>query len=307
MLYSNELIGKPLNKACAIIPETGGAMKVDDIMGRDHITVELPANRNEILQLMVTRDVGAVYVVAKDMELKGIVTRRDILRNPDKEQVALIMKRDPVRVSAGSDVKEAAELMYRHGIHNLPVIDEDNKLVGALRTINFLRIIEEGNYKETVESTLRGKCVPVYEETPLSLIREIMEISDSYALCVLGVDGKLTGVISEADLFRYIRVDESVARIDIGLGEDEDKWTWEGMRDIVGLYYVNAMLALPPIAVKESMVKDIITVSPKTSVSQAARKMRVSNIEHIPVVGVDGNLLGMVEDIDLLKVLVNGS
>ncbi len=277
-------------------------MKVEEIMDRDHVTIELPASRNEVLQLMVTKDVGAVYVVERDMSLKGIVTRKDILRNPEKDQVALIMRRDPVYIKLDSDISEAAKLMYEHRIHNLPVIDEEGTLVGAIRTVNFLRVIEDGEHKEPVELVM-GRCIPVYEETPLSVIREIMEVSDSYALCVLDGEGRLTGVITEADLFKYAKVDESVNRIDIGLGEDEDKWTWEGMRDIVGLYYVNAVLSLPSMPVKEAMVKGVITVSPRTSISIAARKMRVNNVEQLPVVNVEGKLQGMVEDIDLLKAL----
>jgi len=277
-------------------------MNVEEIMGRDHITIELPANRNEVLQLMVTKDVGAVYVVDRGMTLKGIVTRKDILRNPDKDQVALIMKRDPLCVTAGADIKEAAKVMHEHRVHHLPVIDKDGILVGAIRTASFLRIVEDGAHKEPVEGAM-GRCIPVYEETPLSVIREIMEVSDSYALCVLDAEGTLTGVITEADLFRYVKIDESVTRIDIGMGEDEDKWTWEGMRDIVGLYYVNAMLFLPSVPVREAMIRDVITVSPKTSMSVAARKMRVNNVEQLPVVSVEGKLLGMIEDIDLLKAI----
>jgi len=277
-------------------------MNAEEIMNRDQITIELPANRSEVLQLMVTKDVGCVYVVGRDMTLKGIVTRKDILRNRDKDQVALIMRRDPIRITIGSDIKEAAKLMYEHRIHNLPVVDENGIFAGAIRTSEFLRIVEDEEYKEQVGSVM-GRCIPVYEETPLSVIREIMEITDSYALCALNEEGKLTGVITEADLFKYIRIDESINRIDIGLGEDEDKWTWEGMRDIVGLYYVNAMLSLPAIPVKEAMIKEVITVSPKTSISAAARKMRVNNLEQLPVVSVEGDLLGMVDDIDLLKVL----
>jgi CBS domain-containing protein len=277
-------------------------MNVEEIMSRDQVTIELPANRSEVLQLMVTKDVSCVYVAGRDMTLKGIVTRKDILRNRDKDQVALIMRRDPIRITIGSDIKEAAKLMYEHRIHNLPVVDENGIFAGAIRTSEFLRIVEEGEYKEQVGSVM-GRCIPVYEETPLSVIREIMEIADSYALCVLDGEGKLTGVITEADLFKHIRIDESINRIDLGLGEDEDKWTWEGMRDIVGLYYVNAMLSLPAIPVKEAMIREVITASPKTSISTAARKMRVNNLEQLPVVSVEGNLLGMVDDIDLLKVL----
>jgi len=282
-------------------------MKVEEIMDIESVTIELPANKMEVLRLMGVKDVGAIYVVGREMELKGIVTRRDILKDSESDQAALMMKRDPIFAEVGDDLSVAAKLIYESRIHNLPIktSTKEGKLVGACRTTNFLKTIEKGKYKDTIESVMSLSCTPVYHETPLSVIRNIMEVSNGSALCVLDDNGRIVGIISEADLFRYCKIDESISRIEMGLGEDEDKWTWEGMRDIVGLYYVNSKLILPKIPVKEAMVKKVVSVSPKSMVSLAARKMRVNGLAQLPVVGANGALKGMVYDIDLLKVLMD--
>ena len=295
---------KGLNIVLSIQDKSGEPMIVEKIMGRDFVYIELPAGRREILQLMRARDVGAVYVVSKKMELKGMVTRKTILEKSEEDQVALIMKRNPISVEEGSGVSNAARLVFENRVHNLPVVDGDKRLTGAIRTSNFLKILEES--EQPLSPLISRRCACVYEETPLSIIREIMELSGSHALYVLNVEGTLGGVISEADLFRYIELDESISRIDMGMGEDEDKWTWEGMRDTVALYYVSSKLLLPRIPVKEVMIRDIITVTPKLKVRQAARKMRVNILEQLPVVNANEKLLGSIEDIDLLKVLADG-
>ena len=282
-------------------------MKIEEMMDTEPATIELPADRMEVLQLMSVKDMGAIYVVGKEMELKGIVTRRDLLRYFEKDQVALIMKRDPVFAEADDDLSTAARLIYESRIHNLPVKNsaKEGKLVGACRTRDFLKAIDEGDHHDTIESVMGLFCAPVYHGTPLSVIRDIMEVSNGSALCVLDDNGKVVGMISEADLFRYCKVDETISRIEMGLGEDEDKWTWEGMRDIVGLYYINSKLILPDIPVKEAMIKNVISVSLKSRVSLAARKMRINGLEQLPIMDANGKLKGMICDIDLLKVLMD--
>src|SRR4051812_18741251 len=49
------------------------------------------------------------------------------------------MTRDVVTISKGATVQEAAQLMVRHGISGLPVLDADQHLVGVLSTTDLLR------------------------------------------------------------------------------------------------------------------------------------------------------------------------
>jgi acetoin utilization protein AcuB len=55
-------------------------------------------------------------------------------------------------------------------------------------------------------------------------------------------------------------------------------------------------------AVAEIMRKPVLTVSPEKSVSTARRLMREARIRHLPVVGDDRLLVGIVSDRDLREV-----
>ncbi|MDQ3802902.1 MAG: CBS domain-containing protein [Acidobacteriota bacterium] len=77
--------------------------------------------------------------------LVGLVTLRSLLRllaagvNGGGEPVAVrsIMKTDPVSVSPTTPVPEAVELMRRHRIGSLPVVDHD-RLAGIITVYDFL-------------------------------------------------------------------------------------------------------------------------------------------------------------------------
>ena len=58
--------------------------------------------------------------------------------------------------------------------------------------------------------------------------------------------------------------------------------------------------------VKEIMTRDLVTVSPSTSVRDAAKKMFERKVGSVLVVGDDGKLLGIFTERDLVKVVAEG-
>lgn len=51
-------------------------------------------------------------------------------------------------------------------------------------------------------------------------------------------------------------------------------------------------------------VGNVEVANSKTKVSDCAKKMKTLNIEQIPVIGVEGDLVGLVRASDLIKALV---
>ena len=47
----------------------------------------------------------------------------------------------------------------------------------------------------------------------------------------------------------------------MGMGGDEDDWTWEGIRDTIRLHYSTSEIALPSVPVKQIMISDVIYIS----------------------------------------------
>jgi CBS domain-containing protein len=132
----------------------------------------------------------------------------------------------------------------------------------------------------------------------------MIKLTKTYAFPVLDDDSKLSGIITDRDIFNLSVVDGSTAISDLGSGEDEDVWTWEGMRNIMKLYYEVSKITLPKIPVKEIMVQDPVTVFRKTPISEAARIMRKNDFGQLPIRNSDDRLIAMVDELDVISVLI---
>lgn len=275
-------------------------MKVKDIMSKELIVASVPGTREDALKELVEHNVSGMPVLKGDTKkVVGVITRSDIFKNPDEEQLALIMSDEPYVVQQDQEVKEAAELLYKHRIHGLPVVNKKDNLVGIISPTDILRVIAK-EVDLPVEEFMSERIAPVYEETPVPIVMEIINITNANALLVLNDNAKLSGIVSDGDLFKLSHIREGVSKSDMGMGGDEDEWTWEGIRDVVRLYYATSEIDLPKVPVKEIMVTDVTSSFLKTPVSEVAEKMYKNKISQVPLVDSNDKLVGMTTDIDLL-------
>lgn len=279
-------------------------VKVEDVMSKELIVGYVPGTVRDALRILAKNNVSGMPVLKKGTNtVVGVVTRTDIFRNPEEDQLALIMTKDYKYVEEDQDIKDAAKLLYEHRIHGLPVINKRKDLVGIISPTDILEAITR-NVDTTVEKYFTNLVVPVYQETPINIIMEIINITNEHALPVLSDEKKLVGIVTDGDLFKLSHIRESVSHSDIGMGGDEDEWTWEGIRDTVRLHYSTSEVSLPPVPVKEVMVTDVIKAFRNTTVTEVADKMLKNNISHVPVVDSDDRLIGMVTDIDLMACIL---
>ncbi|WP_445281596.1 CBS domain-containing protein [Streptomyces sp. DSM 118148] len=106
------------------------------------------------------------------------------------------------------------------------------------------------------------------------------------ALPVLDADGLVVGVVSEADLLPKEEYREG----------DPDRSAQ--LRHLAGLRKADAVTAA------ELMTAPAVTVAPGATLAHAARVMARRGVKHLPVVGPDGTLRGVVSRSDLLKVFL---
>lgn len=279
-------------------------VKVEDVMSKELIVGYVPGNVRDALRILAKNNVSGMPVLKKGTNtVVGVVTRTDIFRNPEEDQLALIMTKDFKYVEKDQDIKDAAKLLYEHRIHGLPVINKKKDLVGIISPTDILEAITR-NIDTTVDQYFTNLVVPVYQETPIDIIMEIINITNEHALPVLSDEKKLVGIVTDGDLFKLSHIRESVAHSDIGMGGDEDDWTWEGIRDTVRLHYSTSEVSLPPVPVKEVMVTNVIKAFRNTTVTEIADKMLKNNISHVPVVDSEDRLIGMVTDIDLMACIL---
>ncbi len=143
-------------------------MKVIDIMTRDVITVSPEASVYEAAQLLLGRRISALPVLNTDGRLVGIISESDLMRRgeirsekraswwrdlitSDLRQaseflrshgrlVADVMSRNVISATGRMPLRELAELMERHAIKRLPVLD-GHRLVGIVSRSDLLRAL----------------------------------------------------------------------------------------------------------------------------------------------------------------------
>jgi len=94
----------------------------------------------------------SVFVTDDDGRLIGVLTERDIfgrLVGPDVASVDLdaavetYMTTEPHTLRLSQKVRDALELMQSSRYRNVPVVDEDRRLVGVVRQVDILKFLAE--------------------------------------------------------------------------------------------------------------------------------------------------------------------
>ena len=270
-------------------------------MTADVVHVQIPGNRDDVLKILKRTGISGVPVI-KNKKIVGIITRKDLLRNPEETQLGLLMTTKPVTIGPGADIREAARLLVTHKVRRLPVV-EDGILVGLISVADIIHAIAQMRIKEEIKDTYVSQTFAIWEDTPLPLVGRIMEISGVDAIPILNSDSVLQGIITERDLIRSSSIEDSVGVSDFSNGTDDDEWTWESIRDTHSISFGISKVQLPDRPVKQAMIKNVVSVPKNAEVSECALKMRRSRVDQMPVVNGDRRLVAMLYDRDLIRVL----
>jgi CBS domain-containing protein len=278
--------------------------RVKDFMTPDVVSVEIPGNRDDVLKILKRTGISGVPVL-KDGKLVGIITRKDMLRKAEETQLGLLMTRNPVIIEPGATLDEAATQIIEKKVRRLPVV-EDGALVGILSVADLITAIAQLKFKREIKEHFTSSTFALWEETPLSLVGRIMEISGVDAIPILDNEGVLAGIISERDLIKNSLIEDSVETSDFSNGTDDDEWTWESIRDLHTLSFGVSKVKLPPRPVKTAMVTTVVSVPLNSEISECALKMKRARVDQLPVVNSDKQLVGMLFDRDIIRVLCDG-
>lgn len=278
-------------------------MRIQDIMSEDPVVVKLPGTRTEVLRILVTKKLTGVPIVKKDGTYVGFVARKHIFAHPTEEQLALLVQKDWPTTVKTAKVEDVAKLVVGQNLHHIPVVSK-KKVVGMLTPADFLEVVQKKNVATPVGELIRSPCVPVYEKTPLRVALEIIKLAKVFALPVLDGNGKLSGIITDRDIFNQSHINGSIAISDLGLGEDEDAWSWDGLRNVMKLYYEESKIDLPKINVEDVMVKKPITVFEKTGAAEAAKMMMMKDFGQLPVIDMNDKLVAMLYELDVVATLI---
>lgn len=277
--------------------------KVKDLMTEEPVVAELPGNRKDVIRIMVKNDLTGVPVV-KDGKLKGFLSRHDIFDHPEEDQLAMLYRKDHPKIAVDDSLKEAASKFVENDVHYLPVTEDGDRCVGIITTADMLEYVEELKKDIPVGETASSPCVPIYEGTPIKVALQTMKLTGIFAFPVVDKDTTVVGIITDRDLFNLSEISGELVVSELGLEQDENSWSWRGLKNIMKLYYEESKFELPSIPVSEAMVEDPISVYSGTEVNEAARIMRRNDYGQLPVVDETDTLETMVYELDLLAAII---
>ena len=270
---------------------------VADVMSTAPIVVEVPGSRADAINIMVRQGLTGLPVVrATDGKLMGVVSRRDLFRNFEEQQLSLIMKKGCITTTPDTPVEDVARVFSTHRIHRLPVV-EDGRLIGIVTPTDLLKIVKDLKTDMVAQDVIRTTCVTAWEEEPLSYTIPAMRISDVPAVPVLDSHGKLTGILTDRDLFSD-QAKNADALKELGIA---DIGNMAGARNVLPLFFSATDRYLnDDRKVCDVMVRNPYSVFKKTNLSEIAKTMLANDYGQVPVHGNKDELLGMIYDVDVI-------
>ena len=117
-------------------------MTIDQICSQQVVTVSRESKITQAARLMRQHHVGDVVVLDERGSKRvpcGILTDRDITIavvaegiNPDGLTVGEVMQSDVMTGNSQASVAEIVELMKKHGVRRIPIVDEQGALAGIV-------------------------------------------------------------------------------------------------------------------------------------------------------------------------------
>ncbi|WP_456365553.1 CBS domain-containing protein [Thermococcus sp.] len=279
-------------------------MRVKTIMTKDPVVIELPATRGYALELFRKYKVRSFPVVNKKTgQLAGIISIKRVLLHPDEDQLAMLIRREVPVVRPNDDLKKAVRRMLEMDYRRVIVVDDDGSVVGILTVGDIIRryLSKNERLKEvSIEPYYQKNVSVVWQGTPLKAALKALLLCNAMAIPVIDDDGKLVGMVDETDLLRDGEVVRIIKQTALSASSEED-WIIEANPTLI---FEKTELQLPKKPVVDIMNPHVVVATPHMSVYDVARKMVKYRIEQLPVIKGDDDLVGIVRDMNIIKVIL---
>ncbi len=280
-------------------------MRVKTLMTPDPVVIELPATREYALELFKKHNVRSFPVINKNTKaLVGIISIKRVLLHPDEEQLAMLVKREVPTVRPNDDLKKAVRAMLEMDYRRVVVVDEENRVLGILTVGDIVRRYLSKNEKLkniTIEKYYQKNVGVVWHGTPLKAALKALLLCNAMAIPVIDDDGNLVGMVDETDLLKDSEVVRVMKQTALAASSEEE-WILESNPTLL---FEKAELQLPKKPVSEIMNREPVVATPHMSIYDVAQKMVQYHIEQLPVIRGEGELVGIVRDMDIIKVILN--
>lgn len=112
----------------------GGLMITELLAFEESETVDdVVSNLRQNAEKYAAYNVQYIYVINSDLQLTGVLRLRDLLLAPPQRQISKMMIANPTSVLDSTGLQDLQHFFDAHPLFGLPVVDNENKLVGVVR------------------------------------------------------------------------------------------------------------------------------------------------------------------------------
>ena len=156
------------------------------------VTAAMDTVTEASMAIAIARE-GGIGVIHKNMSIEEQAHQVAIVKRAENGMIY-----DPVTIRRGSSVKDALDLMHDYHIGGIPVVDDDNKLVGIVtnRDLRFERHMD----KKIDEVMTKDNLVTTHQQTDLGAAAQILQEYKIEKLPVVDKDNHLVGLITYKDI-----------------------------------------------------------------------------------------------------------
>jgi IMP dehydrogenase len=169
----------------------------------DPVTLHESAQVGDALELMRKFRIGGIPIIDKENHLIGILTNRDLRfeRELSMPIRSLMTSENLVTAPIGTNLDQAREILQRHKIEKLPVVDSENRLVGLITYKDILKVKNYPNScKDSLGRLMVGAAVGVTSDTMDRL--EALTSVGVDVVCVDTAHGHSRGVLDTIKLIK---------------------------------------------------------------------------------------------------------
>ncbi len=157
--------------------EVDKVKRYENGMINEPVTLSIESDLQEAFNLMQTYRISGLPVVDQDHYLVGIITNRDVKYQTDLTlKVRDVMtKENIVTSSPDTDLDKAKKILLENRVEKLPIVDEQNKLVGLITIKDIDNVMDYPNACKDSRGRLRvGAAVGVGADT-LDRVRALVK------------------------------------------------------------------------------------------------------------------------------------
>ena len=269
----------------------GESMKIKNIMSENVVSIDKNLNICDCLRMMYKDNLSRIPVTSTNENKKvlvGIISEKDIADKlgsakygnmaPSHFHVSTVMVKDLITVDEDDELTDVAKILIEKNIGAIPVLS-DGEMVGIVTKSDFIYLCKAKAYEKiSVKDIMTSDIISISADDRLIHARKVI-MDSKIGRLLLTEDNELAGIITSKD----------IAKAFVSFRKHTpDKYQASQIKELIA---------------GDFMSTNVETISQDATIPQLADAMIETGYNGYPVVDYDDQIIGIVTQSDLLKLI----